>query len=179
MSWFATNFDNPYQYYDEKKLIHYLNHQVELNPTSGSKYNYSNLGAGLLGYLLTKEADVTFEDLIQKYIFSKYKMRNSTTDKEKIKTLLIDGLTPLGETAPNWDFDILVGAGGIFSSVDDLSKFAQAQFYKDNLDLALTRKSTFDINDTMSLGLAWHLPKLKNGNELIFHNGGTGFRSNN
>lgn len=174
MSWFNTDYDNPYQNYNEQKLIDYITTQTELKQEPGSKYEYSNLGTGLLGYLLTKKGKSNYEDLIQEYVFEKYQMTNSTTNKKKVATQLINGLTPKGEITSNWDFDALVGAGGILSSVNDLSKFAQAQFNNENLELALTRKPTFIINDTISLGLAWHLPKPKNGNELVFHNGGTG-----
>lgn len=174
MSWINTDYDNPYQNYNEQKLIDYITTQAELKQKPGSKYEYSNLGAGLLGYILTKSTKSTYEDLLQEYVFRKYQMTNSTTDKEKIQSQLINGLTPKGEITSNWGFDVLVGAGGIFSSVNDLSKFSQAQFNKENKELALTRKPTFIVNDTISLGLAWHLPKLKNGNELVFHNGGTG-----
>jgi len=174
MSWLNTDYDNPFQNYNEQKLIDYITTQAEFNQKPGSKYEYSNLGAGLLGYLLTKKSKSTYEDLLQEYVFRKYQMTNSTTNKNKIVSQLINGLTPKGETSSNWDFDVLVGAGGILSSVNDLSKFAQAHFNKENLELALTRKPTFAINDTIRLGLAWHLPKLKNGNELVFHNGGTG-----
>lgn len=174
MNWINTDYDNPYRNYDEQKLIDYITTQAEFNQEPGSKYEYSNLGTGLLGYLLTKKTKSTYEDLIQEYVFEKYKMATSTTNKEKIENQLIDGLTPTGEVTSNWDFDVLVSAGGILSSVNDLSKFAQAQFNEKNLELVLTRKPTFTINDTISLGLAWHLPKLKNGDELVFHNGGTG-----
>ena len=98
----------------------------------------------------------------------------STTNREQVQEHLIAGLNPSGKETSNWDFDILVGAGGIMSSTMDLSQFALAQFNRENKALMATQKPTFTINDNMKIGLGWHILKRKNGKELIWHNGGTG-----
>lgn len=166
--------DNPYKDYDQEKLINYLTGEVELNKESGIKYEYSNLGAGLLGFELVTISKLSYESLLQKKIFTKYEMVNSTSRRENIQTKLVKGLKPNGETTSNWDFDVLAGGGAIFSTIEDLSKFALAQFDNTNKELALTHKPTFKVNDNMSIGLGWHILKRKNGSELIWHNGGTG-----
>jgi CubicO group peptidase (beta-lactamase class C family) len=166
--------DNPYKDYDKEKLIDYLTKEVKLNQESGIKYEYSNLGAGVLGFELATIAKSTYELLLQEKIFTKYKMLNSTSKRENVKIKLVRGLKPNGKPTSNWDFDVLAGGGAIFSTVEDLSKFALAQFDIANKELALTQKPTFKVNDNMSIGLGWHILKRKNGGELIWHNGGTG-----
>lgn len=166
--------DNPYKDYDKEKLINYLTKEVELNQEPGIKYEYSNLGAGILGFELASISKSSYESLLQEKIFTKYKMVNSTSVGENVKTKLVKGLKPNGKTTSNWDFDILAGCGAIFSTVEDLSKFALAQFDNSNNELALTQKPTFKVNDNMSIGLGWHILKRKNGGELIWHSGGTG-----
>ena len=69
---------------------------------------------------------------------------------------------------------VLAGAGAILSTVEDLSKFALAQFDKENNELILTQEPTFKVNDNMQIGLGWHILKGETGRELIWHNGGTG-----
>ena len=103
-----------------------------------------------------------------------YKKSAFYDDLIKVKTKLVKGLKPNGKTTSNWDFDVLAGGGAIFSTVEDLSKFALAQFDNSNNELALTQKPTFKVNDNMSIGLGWHILKRKNGGELIWHSGGTG-----
>lgn len=170
----SVDQDNPYKDYDKEKLIDYLTNEFKLNQEPGIKYEYSNLGAGFLGFVLATISQSSYESLLQEKIFGKYKMENSTSKRENINTTLVKGLKPNGEITSNWDFDILAGCGAIFSTVEDLSKFALAQFDNKNNELALTQKPTFKVNDNMSMGLGWHILKRENGGELIWHNGGTG-----
>jgi len=166
--------DNPYKDYDKEKLTDYLTSKIKLNQDPGIKYEYSNLGAGILGFELAIISNTSYENLLQEKLFEKYKMTNSTSKKENITSNLVKGLKPNGKTTANWDFDALAGGGAIFSTVEDLSKFALAQFDDNNNGLTLTQKPTFKVNKNMSIGLGWHILKRKNGRELIWHNGGTG-----
>lgn len=165
---------NPYKKYGAKKLDEYLIKLLETKQKPGSKNEYSNLGAGLLGYTLSKIANSTFDELLQKHIFSKYKMTNSTVIRKNIKNPLITGLDAEGKETPNWDLSILAGAGGILSNVEDLSKFVLAQFDSANKELTLTRQKTFEISVDMEIGLGWHILKDKSKNSWYWHNGGTG-----
>ncbi|WP_168796439.1 serine hydrolase domain-containing protein [Flagellimonas onchidii] len=166
--------DNPYKDYDKEKLKEYLTSEIKLNQEPGVKYEYSNLGAGILGFEIAAISNTSYESLLQEKIFQKYKMENSTSKRESIKSKLVKGLKPSGKITSNWDFDVLAGGGAIFSTVEDLSKFALAQFDNKNKELTLTQKPTFKINDNMQIGLGWHIIKRKNDGELIWHNGGTG-----
>lgn len=171
---FAADIANPYKDYGEKDLKEYLQNHIKLNQAPGEKYEYSNLGAGLLGYVLSQKAEMTYEDLLEKYIFSKYAMTNSTTDSEKITTKLVGGLGADGKPTSNWDLNVLVGAGAILSTTEDLSKFAAAQFDDTDAALALTHKSTFTVNENMDMALGWHILKNKSSGDWHWHNGGTG-----
>lgn len=164
--------ENPYKDYTEKELESYVTNELDL-PIKG-KNQYSNLGAGLLGYTLSKIENVSFEYLLQNKIFSKYDMQNSTTDITEIKGDLVRGLNTDGEEVPNWENPGLAGAGGILSTVEDLSKFATSQFEDSNKELKLTRVKTFEINNNMDIGLGWHILKAKSENLWYWHNGGTG-----
>ncbi len=148
--------------------------KLKLSHNQGEKYEYSNLGAGLLGYVLSKMANTSYENLLKTKIFSKYNMTSSTTNRNKIENRLIKGLNENGDEVPNWDFSVLIGAGGILSTVEDLSKFAIAQFDNSNKEMELTRTKTFSINGNMDIGLGWHIIKTKSGDEWNWHNGGTG-----
>ncbi len=167
--------ENPYKDYDQKKLKGYLTGELELSQSPGEKYQYSNLGAGLLGFLLSKIDGRSYEELLQQEIFSKYNMTDSTTDREKIADKLVRGIDAEGNEVANWDDqDVTVGAGGILSNANDLSKFALAHFNDSNEELALIGTPTFPVSDDMVIGLGWHILKNESETDWLWHNGGSG-----
>jgi CubicO group peptidase (beta-lactamase class C family) len=169
-----SNNINPYKSYGKAKIEEYLKSFLKCETEPYTKYSYSNLGAGLLGYTLGLSQKTSFQSLLQKKIFDKYKMTSSVTSSQNLGNRLVKGLNKNGETVSNWDFDALFGAGGILSTTEDLSKFINAQFNPQNKELELTRKTTFEIKGDTKIGLGWHKPESKNAEDLFWHNGGTG-----
>jgi CubicO group peptidase (beta-lactamase class C family) len=169
-----SNGTNPYKNFGEKEIETFLKDLLKLDNEPSKTYSYSNLGAGLLGYTLGLSQKSSFQNLLQKKIFNKYKMTSSFTSSHGLDNRLVKGLNQKGETVSNWDFDVLFGGGGILSTTEDLVKFANAQFNPKNKDLDLTRISTFKINESMRIGLGWHIITTKNGKDIYWHNGGTG-----
>lgn len=163
--------DNPYKDYEEDKLREYLADEVELGE---KKYRYSNIGAALLGYTLTKIENKNYQDLLRDMIFAKYQMKSSTTIRTEVGDKLVPGLDKEGKVTPNWDMAIHVGAGGILSTSKDLSKFAIAHMDTLNVELELTRKKTYKIREGRNVALGWHSFKDENIPEFHAHNGGTG-----
>ncbi len=168
------NMNNPYKNYDEEKLRSYMREDMELEQPPDSAYNYSNVGAGILGYVLTQIADKPYEQLLQEMVFKPYGMERSTADRSMVKEWVISGLNQQGNPTPNWDFDALAGAGAILSTAEDLSKFARANFNPANQVLRMQREKVFTVNDLIDLALGWHILKRKSGEQWHWHNGGTG-----
>jgi CubicO group peptidase (beta-lactamase class C family) len=169
-----SNTENPYKNYGKKELDNYLGESMRLESKTDLKYTYSNLGAGLLGYSLGLSQKRPFVELLEKRIFKKYGMRNSFSDPNKVRKNLVKGVDEHGNEISNWGFDVFFGGGGILSTSEDLVKFSLAHFEEENKELELTRMPTFDISDTMKIGLGWHILKAKDGFKWIWHNGGTG-----
>lgn len=169
----AVDFRNPYRDYSEDSLLYYLTQDTTFRKSPGERYEYSNLGTGLLAYLLAQKEESDYETMLHTYIFQKYAMNYSTTIREELTTDLVPGLDAGGQVTPNWDFNVLTGAGGILSNVSDLSKFAQAQFDPANTELALARQTTLEVNVRMNIGLGWHILKSEDGRTWHWHNGGT------
>ncbi|MDN4164487.1 beta-lactamase family protein [Cytophagales bacterium LB-30] len=169
-----SNTDNPYEKYGAKEIEEYLKNSLSINSDPSKSYTYSNLGTGLLGYTLGISQKTTFQDLVQKHVFEKYDMNSSFTSSKNLGNLLVKGMDNQGKAVSNWEFDVLFGCGGILSTTEDLAKFVLAHFDSSNKDLELTRKPTFEIGKDFKIGLGWHILKSKNGNNLYWHNGGTG-----
>lgn len=166
------NPNDPYKKYDDEKLKEYLMQELNLESKPGTKLSYSNLGVGLLAYTLRNYTGMGYEELVQK-VFKKYGMKNSTTVRSTIVDKLVIGLNRSGEPTSNWDMNALIGAGGIYSSVEELTQFALAQFDSTNTALKITRTQTFSDSETSGVGLGWFIIKRKTGT-WYWHNGGTG-----
>jgi len=165
---------NPYKYYTKKELEDYLKRLMTFESEPTTTYTYSNLGAGLLGHTLGLSQGRSFEELLQERVFDRYGMSSSFTRSADAGGRLVKGLNADGDITSNWDFDVLAGGGGVLSTTADLGSFAMAQFNPENRALALTRVPTFVVHDSMKIGLGWHILQSETGQELFWHNGGTG-----
>lgn len=170
----AFKTDDPYKEYTTEVLEKYMKEQAVLDETPGTTYAYSNLGAGLLGYILSKQSNMTYDTLLKQKIFSKYNMSHSTAFIEDVGNSLVKGRDKKGNITSNWDMASLKGAGGVLSTVADLSKFAQAQFNTQDKVLSLSRKRTYTINKNLGVALGWHIITTQSGEQWYWHNGGTG-----
>lgn len=173
MGVFTLMSANPYSDYDDAKLIEYMTTSAQLEYDPGTNNAYSNLGAGLLGYILTQVTSKSYEELLQEQIFTKYNMGLSTSDRSKAKDL-VKGRNAQGKVTSNWDFDdALVGAGGIISTVEDLAQFAKAHMDTSAPTISRMQNPTYKLSDRMQVGLGWHI-LTKDTRDWLWHNGGTG-----
>jgi D-alanyl-D-alanine-carboxypeptidase/D-alanyl-D-alanine-endopeptidase len=171
-----ADMNNPYADYREKDLYAFLNHH-KLAQAPGTKSEYSNLGAGLLGHLLSLKAKSTYEDLVRNRIALPLKMSNTkiTIDK-KSQSRLAPGHLGDGQPAANWDLSVLAGAGGVRTTVNDMLLFAAANLAppKDKLGEAIEMAWTIHQKPIKkgdaSLGLGWHVTP----DGTRWHNGQTG-----
>jgi CubicO group peptidase (beta-lactamase class C family) len=170
----VNNPSNPYKGYNAEKLKEYCTKQLSLTNEIGAQSNYSNLGAGLLGYAICQKTKKSYETLLQEFIFTPLKMNQSTTNRSLVEEQLIRGLSPEGKVTNNWDLEVLAPAGNILSSVQDLSKFVFANFDTENPVYKLQQTKTKIISKNMAIALGWHIVQSKTGKKLHWHNGGTG-----
>jgi CubicO group peptidase (beta-lactamase class C family) len=82
----------------------------------------------------------------------------------------------------NWDFDVMAPAGAFRSTAKDMLTFLQANLQADLREsdtqmaaiLARSQECYFQSSEILSIGLAWHIWTLQNGQAVYWHNGGTG-----
>jgi serine-type D-Ala-D-Ala carboxypeptidase/endopeptidase len=169
--------DNPYADYTAKKLFEFLM-SFTLPRDIGASYEYSNLGAGLLGEALARKAGKSYEALLTERIFRPLKM-NSTgiVLRPQMAARLATGHSTQLTPVKNWDLDALAGAGAIRSTVNDMLNYVAAYMgLKPSPLAAAMAMARQDRNDTtipdMRIGLAWHLMK-RPDTVIVWHNGGT------
>jgi len=117
---------NPFDGYDSAMLTEYmLSARPERKPSEG--YEYSNLGVGLLGDLLSRQAEVSYESLLKEKLTGPLKMSDTTI---KLNPEQLSRFAPPHNAAllpdKSWDFDALAGCGAIRSNIDDMLLFAEA-----------------------------------------------------
>lgn len=169
---------NPYIDYREDALTLFLNN-VELTRDPGSAYEYSNLGMGLLGYILTRVEEKPYPKLLTDRITKPLDMKNTFVSGMRNDKLLAIGYSDKNPVkAWTWDNEsVLTGAGGLISNAEDMMKFLIAQLTSNNTQLsqafALTHVARADAG-SMKIGYGWHI----RDENIVWHNGGTGgFRS--
>jgi CubicO group peptidase (beta-lactamase class C family) len=169
-----SNDANPYKNYKTTDLHYYLENLIAFEQTVPFKYDYSNLGTAILGHSLALSQNSSYKQLLTTHVLAKYKMKNTFTEIKGIEKRLVKGLDETGSVTSNWEFEVMLPAGGILSNVRDLVKFTNAQFDESNETLAITRTERSTVNGDMKIGLGWHILNSKLGEKLFWHNGGTG-----
>lgn len=167
------NKDNPYKNYDAEKLRDYLKNDLITLSRPGTDYSYSNLGTGLLGYALEEKTGQDYEQLLLSEIAVPLNMEHTTTDREKVTDLLVQGRDYNGKPTSNWDLNALLGAGGILSSPQDMGRFSMAQWDSTNTAIQMTQNPRHPVSSSMQIGLGWHIIYRADG-AWLWHNGGTG-----
>jgi CubicO group peptidase (beta-lactamase class C family) len=170
---------NPYADYSATELHAFLS-SYELTRDIGSRYEYSNLGAGLLGHVLARRAGTDYETLVRTRIAAPLNMSNTVvTLTDALKPRLAAGHNAQRARVPNWDLTALAGAGALRSTANDMLTFLAANLGFTKTPLAPAMRSMLDGRQStgsaeMDIALGWHVQKTANGGEIVWHNGGTG-----
>jgi CubicO group peptidase (beta-lactamase class C family) len=172
--------ENPYIDYRENELTGFINHS-ELAREPGSHYEYSNLGMGLLGFILTRIENKPYSLLVNDLITRPLNMTNTWVSGQRQEKLLATGYSGT-QPIKAWTWDdqsVLTGAGGLVSNAEDMITYMVANLQAAGKStqlanaFALTHQPRGDAGK-MKIGYGWHIRE----NDIVWHNGGTGgFRS--
>jgi len=170
--------DGPFADYDEKRLLAFLDH-YQLTRDIGSQWEYSNLGVGLLGYLLARAADTDYETLLRERITRPLAMNDTRiTLAPPYAARLAPGFDAYMRPVKPWDLAILAGAGGIRSSAADMLTFAAAVL-DPNSSIAPALKTMLSVRvpgegPQVDQALGWELLHPVPDREVLLHAGQTG-----
>jgi len=169
---------NPYADYTVEQLYDCLS-KYTLTREIGSKYEYSNLGVGLLGHLLAVKVGSNYEALVQTRICQPLQMLStSITLSPSQQARLATGYDAAGQPAMNWDSPTLAAAGMLRSTAKDMARFLAANMGLMQAKLLTAMQTTHKVaretgQADLQIALGWHVWK-KFGTEIVWHNGGTG-----
>ncbi|MEM1001643.1 MAG: serine hydrolase domain-containing protein [Bacteroidota bacterium] len=150
----------------------------------GKVNEYSNLGYGLLDYIISKVTAKSFLEYLNTNIFEKMQMKDA---------FVIDGVHNLNKNiAMNYDHELKVlpqlwtntpGAGNIAISLNDLLNFAKSQLEIHSINDHDNNKigefinyrepnALFHYYNDSYYGLGWYIRVNDNGQKVIWHEGG-------
>lgn len=169
---------DPYADYTMAQLYDFLA-GYPLPRDVGAEFEYSNLGAGLLGQALAYRAGTDYETLIQTRIAAPLGLGSTAiTLPPDLQARLAPGHDAALDKVPNWTLPALAGAGALRSTTNDLLTFlgaimgyAGSPLRPAMDDMLAVRRSTGGGGGQVALG--WLITP-RGADELVWHNGGTG-----
>lgn len=178
--------------YNEKMLLEALS-TIELKFAPDEKWSYSNFNYAVLGYVLSKVTNKSYDQLVKKYVSDKYELSDTLVNlsEHQISTNLA---TPYRKdnrqvvTQP-WDMGLLTPHGGVYSTIDDFSHLMEQQiaaYDKYNHDGVksplISTQLKYDINYTQDgkkypgliygVGMFEATPEWGTSTETILYHGG-------
>jgi CubicO group peptidase (beta-lactamase class C family) len=155
---------------------------VDFNP--GEKYKYNNSGYIILGYIIEKVSGFSYAEYVQENIFDPLNMTNSMyiSHRKMIKKRASGYHNRKGyQNATYISSTLPYAAGGLMSTIDDLSLWQQALtantlLKKETLQKAYTNY-TLNNGEKINYGYGWNIKTISN--EVSYEHGGSimGFKS--
>lgn len=150
---------------------------------AGVKSEYSNLGYGLLDYIIEKQSGKDFSKFMEDELFAPLNMKHAFVEGFKKEGISI---------AKKYDANLRVlpnvinntrGAGNIYASIHDLILFGMFNLKKENekildsksLDLMhgfVNKEALYHYYDSTYYGLGWYFKPNDNGYKIVWHEGG-------
>jgi CubicO group peptidase (beta-lactamase class C family) len=169
---------DPYADYDAKKLYGFLA-SYTLPRAPGDSAEYSNLGAGLLGYALTRRAGApSWAALVRQRILNPLHMRETFVEvPASVRRRVAAGHDATLRRVPAWRWDVLAGAGALRSTAADMLTYLQAALDTVNgplhAEFSLAERPRAVFSPGARIGLAWLLSGPP-AHPIYWHDGGTG-----
>lgn len=178
-----TNFTpkdpaNPYADYSVQQMYDFLS-GLTLTRDPGDRFEYSNLGVGLLGHVLSLAAGKSYEQLEREYVWTPLGMTHTAIAFTPWMTEhLALGHDADGKVVANWDIPTLAGAGAIRSTTTDMLKFVAANLHTERGPLGKAMAFAHQERapaggPNTGIGLNWIIQRA-GVDTVIWHNGGTG-----
>ncbi|MFE4513332.1 serine hydrolase domain-containing protein [Kitasatospora sp. NPDC056783] len=174
-----TWFSNPYETFHDERLRDGLA-RTTVRGTPGSRFRYSNYGAGLLGRALAETGGLPYGELLTERICGPLGLRDTTCSPNQPGRATGHRR---GQPLPAWSIPGLPGAGGVRSSGADLLRYLRAHLDRgrhlgrERAELAVALREVQRPRLRLrhsgdELCLIWN--RRRSGErDLCFHSGGT------
>lgn len=173
-----ANSANPYADYTVQQMYAFLS-GYKLTRDPGASFEYSNLGVGLLGQLLSAREGKPYEALVRERILDPLGMTHTAVTLSPWMTdHLALGHGEDGSVVPGWDLPTFAGAGALRSTASDMLRFLDANLHPERgvlqraMAFAHQERASIGAPDSR-IGLNW-ITLHAGADTIVWHNGGTG-----
>ncbi|MFC0425833.1 serine hydrolase domain-containing protein [Chryseobacterium scophthalmum] len=187
---FQKNWDKSKFATNKDIVTEFAKYKPEINFQPNEKYEYSNTGYALLGYIIEKASGKTFGDYLEANIFKPLGMKNTFVYRSRFQPKVIENyakgfiendfgsiISPddLGKSYYTYYLDGMVGDGMVNSTTEDLLKWDRS-LYTDKLvnekDKAIIFQGT-KLNDgkMTNYGFGWQIGENKEYGKVVAHSG--------
>jgi CubicO group peptidase (beta-lactamase class C family) len=146
----------------------------------GERFQYSNLGFGILDYVIERVSGKSYSDFMREEVFLPLGLTRTSVH-------MSPALEPFASArygredlpVPYYDFDH-TGASAVWSSAHDLAGFAmfhlkarlpEQKAILSNSSIDAMQKPTFPSAENVGYGLAWVVTDARGGYRVVSHNG--------
>ncbi|HEX7370263.1 MAG TPA: serine hydrolase domain-containing protein [Rhodanobacteraceae bacterium] len=158
----------PYRLISDSALWRWLRHR---RIRFGRRYRYSNLGYGVLGHVLALASGNDYPSALKKFVLDPLQLANTHATPD---ATCAQPHTALGRRAPAWDMRALAPAGGVRSTLADMTRWLEANIRNTPpLDARLHIARENSGGRHRSMALAWHVDG-EADRRVVWHNGRTG-----
>jgi CubicO group peptidase (beta-lactamase class C family) len=137
------------------------------------KWQYSNFGMALLGYIIGMVSKEGYWDTMENFLTNELGLKNSYLGTTNDKNL--SGFDLKNKNCGNWKYEkneLMAPAGAISSTAEDLIAFAKLNINEEIGYLKLCHEKYTNGSKWFDMGLGWWLDK--NNINILSHGGNTG-----
>ncbi len=169
----GTPETDPFAGIRSEHVYDYLTNYVTLNRAPGNEYEYSNLGVGLLGLILSRINETTYETLLKETVLDVLGMdQTSIVLNDAQRGNMAVGYNEWTNEIEAWSSDhVLVGCGSLKSNLKDMMTFLKANMGL--LDSSLNASIALALQPQFAnfICLGWFLFTFDDGQIITCHGG--------
>lgn len=187
---FSKNWDKKKIATNNDIISEFAKYKPEVNFQPNEKYEYSNTGYALLGFIIEKASGQNFGDYLESKIFKPLGMINTFVYRSRFQPKVVENyakgfiendfgfiVSPdvLGKSYLSYYLDGIVGDGMVNSTTEDLLKWDRS-LYTDKLvnekDKAIIFQGAKLNNGKLTdYGFGWQVAKSQNNDKVAAHSG--------
>lgn len=168
---------DPYSAFTAADLVAALQAARPRHP--GARVRYSNFGAALLGEALSRHHQLPYAHVLSDRVTSPLGLQDTTVDPgAELADRTSATHSRRRKPVPAWHLGAMAGAGGLWSTADDLHHYLCALLVPGSSPMPtamhLVQQPQASANRWVQLALGWHLSPLRSTKHtVVWHNGAT------